>query len=259
MPPRTKAAFLFVGLLACARAQSVESIPIRARLSSTIPGGTANGSVTIRLRVVRNAAGNIVDGSAVLALRYRFASAVTLTEVRILRGSGVALAEGLSESDPTGQGGVSRTFPLNRAGVEALLLPGRLALEVATSDSPEGALRGPLEMADEAILLGQLGTGTPPRGGLATIRLMATRDPRGRLTSAEIRWRITAGGPHVGSVRLASGADGIQLAGPESTNGPTPITRGSRIPASRRPRRRRPGTCSKCATRRPRARRRGRT
>ena len=207
-------------LLVCASltmgavAQTVESIPFRALLSprNVVPPVTlqASGIATIWLRVVRDASGAVASASVDLSVSYQFPGSVTITGLKLYRGAPgtvgeLALDTGLSASvDPSGRAGLHQRISLPNSQLGNLLPnPRAIYVSLETAALPGGALRGQIESPDQAILLTRLESTASPSTGTGAIQLLATRDPRGRLTSAQLTFHISL--PQLPEASLVTG------------------------------------------------------
>lgn len=195
--------FLVVcGLAQTLESQTIESLPYRALLSprNQVPPVSlqANGVATVWLRVVRDGRGVPVSASAEVNLRYQFPGSTTVNGLRFQRGAPGTVGEPLFTSsfsglaDSTGRAGLSRRLSVPLEAARSILAnPGLVQLSVETTAFPNGALRGPLALADEAVLLARLQPDHSADVALAGLHVLATRDPRGRLTSAELSLQIS--------------------------------------------------------------------
>ena len=191
-----------LGLTFTAVAQTVETIPFRVLLSprNVVPPVAiqASGIATLWLRVVRDSAGVPASASVDLRVTYQFAGSVTITGLKLYRGApgtvGVlALDTALSAFvDQSGRAGLHQriVIPSSQLG-NFLASPREIYVTLETAALPAGALRGQIESPDQAILLTRLESTTSPSTGTGAIQLLATRDPRGRLTSAQLTFHIS--------------------------------------------------------------------
>ncbi len=206
-------------------AQTVETVPFRVRLTpnqgvppSRLP---ADGTVTMWVRVVRDAAGKAVSASADLSVQYSITFAHGTRTLKLYRGTAPNLAElfvdtGVLPRDVL-SGGTwyfeRKALPLLPRQAELLLAnPGTFYLSLELSletggqgqpeSKPDGALEGPLVPADQVVLLARLAGTNPvppvPAGvaatGVGAVHLIACRDRRGQLTSAEVLLDIDSDG-----------------------------------------------------------------
>ena len=198
--------FVGAGLTLGAVAQTVESIPFRALLSprNVVPPVTlqASGIATGWLRVVRDATGTLASASLDLNVSYQFPGSVTITGLKFYRGAPGAVGElaldtglttGLTATaDPSGRAGLHQRVSIPHSQLGNLMAnPRAIFVSLETSAQPGGALRGQLETPDQAILLTRLESTTSPSTSTGAIQLLATRDPRGRLTSAQLTFHIS--------------------------------------------------------------------
>ena len=211
------------GLTLDAVAQTVESIPFRAILSprNVVPPVAlqASGIATIWLRVVRDASGAVASASVDLSVSYQFPGSVTITGLKLYRGAPgivgeLALDTGLSASvDPSGRAGLHQRISLPHSQLGNLLPnPRAIYVSLETAALPGGALRGQIESPDQAILLTRLESTTSPSTGSGAIQLLATRDPRGRLTSAQLTFHISLPNVPTSSLQLKWGVYALDVA-----------------------------------------------
>ena len=211
------------GLTLDAVAQTVESIPFRALLSprNVVPPVAlqASGIATIWLRVVRDASGAVASASVDLSVSYQFPGSVTITGLKLYRGAPgtvgeLALDTGLSAAvDPSGRAGLHQRISLPNSQLGNLLPnPRAIYVSLETAALPGGALRGQIESPDQAILLTRLESTTSPSTGSGAIQLLATRDPRGRLTSAQLTFHISLPNVPTSSLQLKWGVYALDVA-----------------------------------------------
>ena len=185
------------GLTLGAVAQTVESIPFRALLSprNVVPPVAlqASGIATIWLRAVRDAGGTVASASLDLSVSYQFPGSVTITGLKFYRGAPGTVGElvldtGLtSTTDPSGRAGLYQRISIPRSQLGNLMAnPRGIYVSVETGALSGGALRGQLESPDRAVLLTRLESTASSSTSTGAIQLLATRDPRGRLTSAQL-------------------------------------------------------------------------
>jgi uncharacterized protein (TIGR03437 family) len=232
-------------------AQSVETIPLRARLSpaNEVPpvNSTASGNVTVWLHVVRDAQGQIVSGSADFELKFNAPTAdIVLTAMHIHSGpagvngpvvidSGVPrteLPQGVTFLSPQGQ-----IRPDNQAALTALRdvvrNPGAFYVNAHSTSFPGGIIRGQLEPTVSKVHVTRLlpQNEVPPvtgvdAAGTVIIRTTASISPNGTVTSAEVAFRLA----------FAGYTDGTNLTGfhihrgGRRENGPVVVDSGLRGP-----------------------------
>jgi uncharacterized protein (TIGR03437 family) len=203
---------------ASAGAQTVETVPFRAVLSSSneVPplAINATGAATVLVHTVRNASGQLVSGSVDAHVSYRFPAAVTITAMHIHRGGagvngGVVVPFAIARTeDTTGTGmlpAIQTQFPASNATLatinDILANPGEFYFNVHTTDAPGGAIRGQLQPAKMIV---RIGTMSPDNevpaitgrtfSGLGTVVALITRDAAARPTSALVTFLVNYSG-----------------------------------------------------------------
>ncbi len=217
------------GLTLSAVAQTVESIPFRALLQANnrVPQNSlpASGAVTIWVRVVRNSAGATISASVDLSVQYSIRFAHGIRGLKVYRGLATG-AEWVLDTKLVPREVLSggnwyfelRALPLLPAQADRLLASaGSFTLSLETAEAgqlearTDAALEGPLMAADQAVLLTKLepessGAVGMAATGIGAVHLIATRDRRGQLTSAEILLDIDTdglpGGSFINSLQL---------------------------------------------------------
>ena len=221
------------GLALGAVGQTVESIPFRALLkaNTSVPQNSlpASGTVTIWVRVVRNSSGKTISASVDVSVQYSIRFPHGIRGLKLYRGMGAGAGTGAELVLDTKlvpfevlSGGnwyfEFRALPLLPAQADRLMAsPGSFNLSLETAEAgqleakTDAALEGPLVAADQVVLLTRLepaGSAVPGMAatGIGAVHLIATRDRRGRLTSAEILLDINAdglpGGSSINSLQL---------------------------------------------------------
>ena len=160
----------------CALAQTAETIPFRAVLSTAneVPAIelNASGTATLWVHVVRDAGGNIVSGSVDFNVNYSFPGEQTFTGLHIHSGPAgvnapVTINTGLSASntvnDPTGKGNITRqaqvlaTDTTDLATLRGMLQdPSQYYANLHTTVFPGGVIRGQLQRARMTVLMGMM-------------------------------------------------------------------------------------------------------
>ncbi|MBY0504708.1 MAG: CHRD domain-containing protein [Bryobacteraceae bacterium] len=136
------------------------------------------GTATLWLRLTRDAQGTVTTASVDIDVR---STAINVTGLKLYQGPPNANGSLLVDLG----GNRQASFPVTRLNA----WQGPVYVTVATEQFPGGALRGQMEAADHAVLLARLSP------GLAAVHVLATRDPRGRLTSAELTFEAATAGP----------------------------------------------------------------
>jgi hypothetical protein len=232
-------------------AQSVETIPFRAVLlpSNEVPpiDIAASGAATVWLHVVRDATGQVVGGSADFDVTYAFPGAVTFTGLHIHSGAAgvngpVTINSGISGTNPivsdTGQGSIDlQGQATNAAALDTvrgmLENPANYYVNLHSTVSPGGVIRGQLQRAEMVVLMGMMGpqNEVPPitntnASAVGSVVALAGRDATGRLTSGQVIFDVNYTGfaedARFTGFHIHSGAAGV--------NGPVTINSG--IPAN---------------------------
>ncbi len=207
--PIILAAGLFGQTPAPTPVQTVETIPLRAILSSANesvqPANPATGAVTIWLHVVRDSSGNVVSGSVDASVGYTFTTANSATAMHIHKGATgadgpIVLPFTLARSDVSGTGNLpmaQTNFPSTAVSLDTINAivadPSQFYFNIHTPDAPAGVMRGQLQRAETVVRMAimQPENETPPIGGqpwkgVATVMLVLTRDGRGAANSAYV-------------------------------------------------------------------------
>jgi uncharacterized protein (TIGR03437 family) len=205
-------------LAASAGAQTVETVPFRAVLSSNneVPpiANTATGAATVLVHTVRDASGQLVSGSVDAHVSYKFPAAVTITAMHIHRAGagvngGVVVPFAIARTeDTTGTGSlpaIQTQFPAANATLatinDILANPEGFYFNVHTTEAPGGAIRGQLQPAKMIV---RIGTMAPDNevpaitgrafSGLGTIVALITRDAAAKPTSALVTFLVNYSG-----------------------------------------------------------------
>ena len=217
------------GLAWGAVAQTVETIPFRTLLkaNANVPQNSlpASGVATIWVRVVRDSSGKTISASVDFSVQYSIRFAHGIRGLKLYRGL-AAGAELVLDSKLVPYNVLSggnwyfefRALPLLPPQADRLLAnPGAFTLSLETAEPGQleaattAALEGPLVVADSVVLLTRLeptsaGAVGMPASGVGAVHLIATRDRRGQLTSAEILLDIDTdglpGGSFIDSLQL---------------------------------------------------------
>ena len=221
------------GLIWSAVAQTVESIPFRALLkaNNSVPQNSlpASGAVTIWVRVVRNSSGKTISASVDVSVQYSIRFPHGIRGLKVYRGMGATAGSSpelvldtklVPYEVLSGGNGYFELRALRLLPPQAdrlLASPGSFNLSLETAEAgqleakTDAALEGPLVAADQVVLLTRLeptSSGVPGIAvtGIGAVHLIATRDRRGQLTSAEILLDIDTdglpGGSSIDSLQL---------------------------------------------------------
>lgn len=235
-------------LAAGAAAQTVETIPFRAVLSSAneVPPLTINatGAATILVHTVRDASGQLVSGSVDAHVSYRFAGAVTITAMHIHPGAagvngGVVVPFAIARTENSEGAGslpaIQTQFPASNvtlATINGILAnPSQYYFNVHTTDHPGGAIRGQLERARMIVRVGPMSPANEVPAitgrefaGFGTVVALVTRDAAGKPTSALVTFDVNYSGFAADTtftgLHIHTGASGV--------NGPVTINTGLR-------------------------------
>jgi uncharacterized protein (TIGR03437 family) len=198
-------------------AQTAESTYFRAVLlpASEVPplNVNAKGVADVLVSVVRDSSGQIVSGTVDMLARVNFAAAATVTGMDIWSGSSgqngsVAISAGLSAANSRAvqSGGDVVHIPVQIQGDNASTLnalrtlyqnPAQFYINVLTTASPNGAIRGQLQKAQVAVLMTALSSSNEltvpplPATGVAEVVAIATHDASGNWTSGEVYLSLT--------------------------------------------------------------------
>ncbi len=193
-------------------AQTAETAFFRVVMlpSSEVPpvNSSTRGVADIFASVVRDNSGQIVSGTVDMLARVTFAAAANATALDIRSGASgqtgpVVFSSGISAASPRAvvNGGDSihlpaQVTPDNTAGVAALRSlfqdPTKFYLNLSTTDTPNGAIRGQLQRAQAVVLMGLLNSANtvqPPNNiakGVAQVVAIGTQDASGNWTSGEV-------------------------------------------------------------------------
>jgi len=207
--------------------------------SSEVPAvnSSTRGTADILANVVRDNSGQIVSGTVDILARVTFAAAATATGLNIHTGAAgqngaIVFSTGLSAASPRAMqnNGDSIHIPVEVTGTDSTSLnalrglfqdASKYYLNLLTSDSPNGAIRGQLQRAQMAVVLGQLhsGNAVPPgsvfAAGVAQIVAIGTKDANGNWTSGEVYFsaRYTSfDATTITTFQIHQGAPGINTA-----------------------------------------------
>jgi len=178
--------------------------------SSEVPpvSSSNRGVADLFASVARDSSGQIISGTVDFLVRPNFTAAATVTALDLRSGAAgqngaVALTTGLSTATPfpIASGSDVVHIPVQITGADPAALaalrglfqnPGQYYVNLATTASPNGAVRGQLQPAQAVVLLGLLSSSnvvTAPSSfgsGVAQVVALATRDTSGNLTSGEV-------------------------------------------------------------------------
>ena len=199
----------------CLRADTADTIPFRATLraaneTTAVADAGAIGSVTVWLHVVRDSNGSLTSGSLDFSVNYKFTKAVTITAMHIHKApagvaGGIVIPVPLTRfDDATGVGSIpTRQVQFSNTDTSTAVLdavngmladPSQYYFNVHTADSPAGAMRGQMEQAEMAVLIGQMSplneTPQPIQNSTASaigsVIAIRTRDKNLALTSGMV-------------------------------------------------------------------------
>jgi uncharacterized protein (TIGR03437 family) len=229
-------------------AQSAETRVYRAILSPAnevppIAGLNASGNATVEVHVVKNAAGEIVSGSADFYLNFTFPETITATGLHIHSGAAgvngpVTVNTGISAGSPViiegGRGTINRqaqVLATATAGVDTLKGiwndPSQYYVNLHTTVNPGGAIRGQMMLAETTVVIAQMSPANevPPvaneGSALGTAITHVTRDANGSINSAEVLFDVNYTFPAAltfTGLHIHTGAAGV--------NGPVTINSG---------------------------------
>jgi len=204
-------------------ADTAETIPFRAVLrasneTTAVADAGAAGAVTVWLHVVRDSSGTVASGSLDFSVNYKFTKAVTVTAMHIHKApagvaGGIVIPVPLTRfDDATGVGSIpARQVQFAKTDASTTVwdaVNGILAdssqyyFNLHTTDSPGGAMRGQLEQADLAVLIGQMSplneTPQPIQNSTASavgsVIALRTRDKNLALTSGMVLFDVNYSG-----------------------------------------------------------------
>ncbi len=206
-----KTTLLAMSFAAALAAQSIETIPYRVNLSSLnevppVSGAPSTGTATVLFHVVRDAKGEIVSGSVDFKVNYRLGQEANITMMHIHRGAAgvngpVVIDSGLPGPIEATTAGVVRTsgpvMPNNATALtafkDAIQNPAGFYVNMHTTRSPSGEIRGQLMPAEVSVLLGRMSPDNenPPIAGLnasaiCSVMVIAARTADGVPVSAEV-------------------------------------------------------------------------
>ncbi|MBL0156542.1 MAG: CHRD domain-containing protein [Bryobacterales bacterium] len=192
-------------------AQSVETIPYRVNLASLnevppVAGEPSVGSATVLFHVVKNAQGEVVSGTVDFKVSYRLGQETNITMMHIHRGAAgangpVVIDSGLPAAIEKTTAGVVRTsgqVAANNATAlaalkEALQNPAGFYVNMHTTRSPSGEIRGQLMPAQVSVTLGRMSPDNENpaiadlnASAICSIMAIAALTPEGVPMSAEV-------------------------------------------------------------------------
>jgi uncharacterized protein (TIGR03437 family) len=228
-------------------AQSVETRVFRAILSPAnevppISGLNASGVATIEVHAVKNAAGEIVSGSADFIVNFTFPDAASVTGLHIHPGAAgvngpVTVNTGISAASPVAVEGGARTNITRQAQVLSTATaavdtlkglwndPSQYYANLHTAANPGGAIRGQVMLAETTVVMAQMNPANevPPltleASAFGTAVTHVTRDSSGAINSAEILFDVNYSFPSAvmfTGLHIHTGAAGIN--GPVTLN-----------------------------------------
>lgn len=195
-------------------AQTTETVYFRAVLlpASEVPAvnSTNRGVADVVAHVVLDSTGQVLSGTVNVVTHVTLTASVAVTGMDIWKGAAgqngsVVISTGLSATNaPVVQTGgdlvqgPSVVSSSNATAMNALrdMLqnPASYYVNVLTATAPNGAVRGQLQKAQEAVLLGMMSSlnvspaPVMPGYGVAKIVAIGTRDANGNWTSGELFW-----------------------------------------------------------------------
>ena len=205
-----KSFLLAIAFAVSLAAQSIETIPYRVNLSSLnevppVAGDPSGGSATVLFHVVKNAQGEVVSGTVDFRVNYKLGQETNILMMHIHRGAAavngpVVIDSGLAAPIQTTTAGVIRTsgqvMPSNAAALtalkEAIQNPAGFYVNLHTTRSPGGEMRGQLMPAAISVTLGRMSPDNevPPTGvsasAICSIMTIAALTPDGIPMSAEV-------------------------------------------------------------------------
>jgi uncharacterized protein (TIGR03437 family) len=193
-------------------AQTADTAIFRAILlpSSEVPpiNSTNRGVADIYASAIRDANGQIVSGTVDFVVRPAFTATATCTGIELHNGAtgqngAMALSTGIgtANSRAIASGSDLLHIPVqvaaaDTAGMATLRAlfqdPTQIYLNVLTTTSPSGAIRGQLQRAEWTVRMGVLSSdnvvpsSSAAANGAAQVVAMATRDAKGAITSGAI-------------------------------------------------------------------------
>lgn len=243
MKTMRSASVLWLLLAAALFGQTVETIPLRAVLSSANesqqPASLTTGAATIWLHVVRDSSGKVTSGSADAVVSYNFSSAGTATAMHIHQGAAgvdgsIVVPFALTRTDVTGVGTFPATqtaFPSSAVTLDTingiLADPTQYYFNVHSTDAPAGVMRGQLARAEMIVRMGLMRpenetppiAGTPWKG-VGVFQMLVTRNARNTVNSAyaifDVAYSGFPSGTNFTGLHIHAGA--AQVAGPVVIN-----------------------------------------
>ena len=198
-------------------AQTAETRVFRAIMSPAnevppIAGLNASGTATIEVHVVKNAAGEIVSGSADFIVNFAFPETISVVGLHIhpapagVNGP-VTVNTGIAAAAPVviegGRGNITRqatVLPTATAAVDTLRGmwndPSQFYANLHTTVNTGGAIRGQLMLAETTVVMAQMSPANevPPiaieASAVGTAIAHVTRDSGGSINSAEILFDV---------------------------------------------------------------------
>jgi len=195
-------------------AQTAETATFRAVMlpAGEVPainGSTARGVADVTASVLRDGSGQIVSGTVDILTRITFPAAVTATGLALYSGAAgqngaIALATPLSTASSyavqANGDSLHYAVQIDSSNASALLAlrnlyqnPAQFYLNLITTANPNGAMRGQLQKAQVAMMLGLMssanvlpGPAFPQAYGVAQVIAIGTRDAAGNWTSGEL-------------------------------------------------------------------------
>jgi uncharacterized protein (TIGR03437 family) len=170
----------------------------------------ATGNATLIAHIVRDDSGKIISGAVDFNINHAFPGAVTLTGLHIHSGAAgvagpVTIGTDLSGTNSivsqTGVGSIAKQAPaITQAALDTLTGmmrdPSQYYVNLHSTESPSGVIRGQLQRADVTVLMGLMSPAneTPPIDSTATgvshVTVIATRNASGAYTSGQVIFDI---------------------------------------------------------------------
>jgi uncharacterized protein (TIGR03437 family) len=193
---------LALALASSLPAQTAQTTLFRAVMTSSMSSGSGDSGVTgLLLHVVKDSSGNILSGSVDFNLAYQFPNDEAVTGLGIFNTSsgGATFLLATNIASPVlataGSGRISsqvQVMPGNQAGLAVLnglfANPGQYSVGVVTVDYPAGAMRGPLQAGNSAVLMAVLNSSAG--AGVATV-IVSYTGTEYLITSGEVTMQLT--------------------------------------------------------------------
>jgi uncharacterized protein (TIGR03437 family) len=193
---------LALALASSLPAQTAQTTLFRAVMTSSMSSGSGDSGVTgLLLHVVKDSSGNILSGSVDFNLAYQFPNDEAVTGLGIFNtnsgGATFLLATNIASPvlATAGSGRISsqvQVMPGNQAGLAVLnglfANPGQYSVGVVTVDYPAGAMRGPLQAGNSAVLMAVLNSSAG--AGVATV-IVSYTGTEYLITSGEVTMQLT--------------------------------------------------------------------